>query len=153
MKRLVKLGILFWISVSVCLSASEREWNLTLTNGDRYSDVVLERVSNDTLYFRHKTNFLDRVEIDSLAQVVRVRRSAILPSSLVGLAGGGAIGYALKPVAVEQGKADVYSALFGVVVGGVAGYFIGDAIQPDEVFEMGKVSREQRRELLVRLSK
>jgi outer membrane lipoprotein SlyB len=147
------LAMLLLVTASACFAASEREWNLTLTNGDHYADVVLERVSNDTLYFRHKSNYLDRVEIDSLAQLVRFRRSAILPSSLIGGAGGGIIGYALKPASVEHGKGDVYSALFGVVVGGVAGFFIGDAIQSDEVFEMQRVSRAQRIELLTRLAK
>lgn len=139
------------MSFSVCFAASEREWNLLLANGERYNDVILERLSNDTLYFRHKTNFLDRVEIDSLVHVVRVRRSAILPSSLIGFAGGGAIGYALKPVAVEQTKADIYSAVFGCIVGGVAGFFIGNAIQPDEIYVMGNIASEVRRTLLTRL--
>lgn len=147
------LALLVLVLPSVCFAASEREWSLTLTNGDHFTDVVLERVSSDTLYFRHKSNYLDRVEIDSLAQLVRFRRSAVLPSSLIGGAGGGVLGYALKPVAVEQGKADLYSALFGIVVGSVAGFFIGDAIQSDEVFEMQKVSREQRIELLTRFAK
>jgi hypothetical protein len=147
----MKLAMLLLVTASACFAASEREWSLTLTNGDHYADVVLERVSNDTLYFRHKSNYLDRVEIDSLAQLVRLRRGAILPSSLIGGAGGGVIGYTLKPVSTEQGKADVYSALFGVVIGSVAGFFIGDAMQSDEVFEIQQVNHAQRIELLKRL--
>ena len=121
---------------------------MTLTSGDAFANVTLERLSNDTLYFRHKSNFLDRTEIDSIRQIVHPRDGAILPATLVGAAGGGAVGYALKPLAVEQTKADVYSLLFGVVVGGAAGYFIGDVLQPDEVVELTSLRTEQKRELL-----
>ena len=145
----MKLSVMVGILLFVCTAeAQSQNWQVVFTNGDLYDEVSLERLSNDTLYFRHKTNFLDRGEIDSLARVVRFNRGAILPAMLIGSVGGGVIGYASKPIAREQASADIYSALFGVVVGGVAGYYIGNALEPDDVYELRSMTGEKRREVL-----
>ncbi len=140
--------LLLLLFVSSHSRAQDFNWNLTTKSGEEYSRVALERLSNDTLYFLHKSNYADWIVADSIVQLRRERRGAILPGTLIGVAGGGALGVALKPVARDQEEANVYSAVFGVVIGGVAGFLVGSNIQPDEVIELYQLSRQAKIEIL-----
>ena len=42
----------------------------------------------------------------------------------------------------------MYSAAFGVVVGGAAGYLVGSNIQSDDVFDLQLLSRQRKIDLL-----
>ncbi len=146
MKRFVDVLILV-VLLGLCSSfvhAHDFVWKVKLQNGEEYPRVALDRLSHDTLYFLHKSNYADWIVVDSIAQLKRERKGAILPATLIGAVGGGAVGFALKPVARDQEEANVYSAAFGVVVGGVAGYFIGSLIQPDEVVELSSLNHESK---------
>ncbi len=142
MKRLSLLLLLLFVSSHS--RAQDFSWNLTTKSGEEYSRVALERLSNDTLYFLHKSNYADWIVADSIVQLRHERRSAILPATLVGAFGGGVSGVALKPVARDQEEANVYSAAFGVVVGGVVGFFVGSLIQPDVVVELSSLNHESK---------
>jgi hypothetical protein len=143
--------LLLLLFVSSHSRAQDFNWNLTTKSGEEYSRVALERLSNDTLYFLHKSNYADWIVADSIVQLRRERRGAILPGTLIGAAGGGALGVALKPVARDQEEANVYSAAFGVVIGGVAGYLIGSTIQSDEVYELHQLDHQAKVDTLKRI--
>lgn len=130
--------------------AQEYGWSVLLANGERFQQVTLTRVTQDSLIVTAQTNLSEWLLLDSLIELRRERRSAILPAVLIGAAGGGAIGYALKPTAVNQGEADVYSIAFGVVLGGVAGFVVGSNLQADEVFDMRKLDREAKAQVIKR---
>lgn len=150
--RIVLATAAVCIGVSVC-AAQDFDYEIRLTNGERYANVALVELGGDTLHFLHKKNFPDWVLLDSLTEIRRERTGAILPATIIGGAGGGAIGFALKPVARDQEQADIYSAAFGFVVGGVAGFFLGSKILPDEVYDLATMDREAKTETMSRITK
>ncbi|MEK7671599.1 MAG: hypothetical protein AAB344_05195, partial [Bacteroidota bacterium] len=83
--------LLLLLFVSSHSRAQDFNWNLTTKSGEEYSRVALERLSSDTLYFLHKSNYPDWIVADSIVQLRRGRRGAILPGTLIGAAGGGAL--------------------------------------------------------------
>lgn len=144
-----KLGLLLILPLFSCLAyAQDFDWQLRTKGGEEYSHVALERLSNDTLYFLQQTNYSDWIHVDSVTQLRRERREAILPATLIGAAAGGAIGFAVKPVARDQEQANVYSAAFGVIVGGVAGFLVGSNIQSDDVYDLQPLSRQSKADVL-----
>ncbi|MDL1891838.1 hypothetical protein FBQ87_02970 [Sphingobacteriales bacterium CHB3] len=84
-------------TAAVCIgvsasTAQDFDYEIRLTNGERYANVALVELGGDTLHFLHKKNFPDWVLLDSLTEIRRERTGAILPATIIGGAGGGAIG-------------------------------------------------------------
>lgn len=144
--------LLILLFLSSVTHSQDFDWKLKTKSGEEYPRVALQRLSNDTLYFLHKSNYADWIQVDSIAQLQRERRGAILPGTIIGAAGGGALGFALKPVARNQEEANVYSTVFGVVLGSVTGFLVGSVAQADEVFDMKNLTHEARRTLLEKLT-
>jgi ABC-type phosphate/phosphonate transport system permease subunit len=128
--------------------AQQYDWSIALSNGEKFQQVALTRLTPDSLIVTTRADLSEWFLLDSLVELRRERRSAILPAVLIGAAGGGAVGYALKPTAVNQGEANLYSIAFGLVVGGAAGFVIGSNLQSDEVIDMRGLGREAKVNLL-----
>jgi hypothetical protein len=128
--------------------AQSLEWTVRLANGESLQRVALTRLTPDSLIVTDQSEYAEWILVDSVAQLQRERRGAILPSVLIGSVGGGVLGIALKPVAKNQGEADAYSAVFGVVVGGVAGFLVGSLIQSDDVYDFRTLDHPARISLL-----
>ncbi len=129
-------------------AAVAQDWSVVLSSGERFTQVALTRVTQDSLIVTTRSNLSEWFLVDSLVELRREQRSAILPAVLIGAAAGGAIGYALKPTAVKQGEADLYSIAFGLVLGGVAGFVVGSNVQADEVFDLRQLDRQAKVQLL-----
>ncbi len=128
--------------------AQEYDWSVVLSTGEAFQRVALTRLTQDSLIVTARTSLSEWLQLDSLVELRREHRSAILPAVLVGAAGGGAVGYALRPTAVNQSEADIYSIAFGIVIGGAAGFVVGSNLQSDEVFDMRHLDREGKMRLL-----
>ncbi|MBI5475072.1 MAG: hypothetical protein HY961_22235 [Ignavibacteriae bacterium] len=130
--------------IATLASAQEREWNILLVNGEEIQNVSLLSVGNDTLYIARSANFTDIVMVDSIARISREGHGAVLPATLIGIGAGGALGLAVHPPSRNQSEANVYSALFGAVVGGAAGFLVGSILQSDEVYDLKNVGRQEK---------
>ncbi len=128
--------------------AQNHDWSVTLSSGEKFQQVALTRLTPDSLIVTTRADLSEWLLLDSLVELRRERRSAILPAVLIGAAGGGAVGYALKPTAVNQGEANLYSIAFGLVVGGAAGFVIGSNLQSDEVIDIRGLDRAAKVSLL-----
>ncbi|MER3525339.1 MAG: hypothetical protein C4326_15175 [Ignavibacteria bacterium] len=135
------------------LGASQRQaqsfdWSVIFSGGEILARVALTRITPDSLIVTTSSQYAEWVHLDSLLEVRRERRGALLPAALIGGASGGVIGYAIKPTAVKQGEADVYSVVFGVVIGGAVGFLIGSHLESDEVFDLRSLDRATKLQLL-----
>lgn len=132
------------------MQAQSFSWSVVLTGGDKLARVALTRLTSDSLIVTTSSQYAEWLHLDSLLEVHNEHRRAILPAAFIGGASGGAIGYALKPTAVKQGEADVYSVVFGVVIGAAAGFLVGSHLESDDVFDLRTLDRAAKRQLLQR---
>lgn len=144
MIRRFALSLTFMAGVSTFTFAQNFVWTMKLKNGEHYSSVAFQNLRNDTLFFLRAANYSDWITVDSLAELRRERRGAILPATLIGSVAGGAIGYAVKPTSENASESNVYGATFGAVFGGVVGYLIGSFVQADEVIDMAKLDHASK---------
>lgn len=139
-----------WLVVVVSTAAAavapaqEFDLEVLLSSGERLSQVAFTRLTPESLIVTSRTDFTDWLALDSVVEVRRENRSSLLPGVLIGGVVGGGIGYALKPNAVRQDEANLYSVAFGVVLGGVAGYVVASALQSDDVFDLRGQDRRQK---------
>jgi hypothetical protein len=142
--------LLFVLSLAACspMVGQGFDWSVRTHGGDEFAYYALERLSDDSLFLARPSGLSEFVLLDSIATMRRHRNSALLPATIIGGVGGGALGFTVKPIAKDQEQANVYSTVFGVVLGGVAGYLVGSLVQPDHVMEFGSMDREAKADLL-----
>lgn len=147
MSGMTSLPILFAalsLSGVASLHAQGFDWSVERSNGEKLTNVALTRITPDSIVLTTEAQYEEWVALDSVVELRRERRSAVLPATLIGAAAGASIGYALKPTAMQQGEANLYSIGFGMVLGGVGGFLIGSNLQPDEVINLRGMGRAER---------
>jgi uncharacterized protein YcfJ len=77
-------------------------------------------------------------------QLSHETQGSLLPATLIGGVIGGVLGFSVQPTSKDQAEVNVYGTVFGVVVGGAAGFLVGSLLQSDEVYELMKLDRPQR---------
>lgn len=128
--------------------AQSHEWSVRLASGEVFERVALTRLTADSLVITEGSGYAEWLLIDKIAQLRKEKRSAILPSAIIGGVGGGVTGYSMRPTARYQTEANLYSVGFGMLVGAGVGYLVGSLIQSDEVIDLRQLDRQAKADRL-----
>ena len=129
------LFLIFLLS-SCSLFAKENRFDLHLSQGDIFEQVVLKKLKGDTLFYIYE-NDERRININELAKMYKIRQSKFWKGAGIGLVGGAVIGGIAGRASYKKPEQDGsfyidfgpgLSTFGGAVVGGGSGFLIGGII-------------------------
>jgi len=146
------------ISLVVNVTAQNKLWELKAYKHQPYTDVTLNYLSDDTLYFKssdgeHKVDFslLTELKWDGESHSGK----GILLGALVGGLGGLLLAPDVdksNPISTlgSAGEKGAYT-VYGTLGGGLLGLFIGANIYEKERYNFTKMPLEEKRQILIKL--
>jgi hypothetical protein len=165
-KTLLIAVMLLIAGSSLC---QEYTWRLTLTNGDDFKNVALERLIEDSLMILQVPKTY-KIPVRSLYMLRKEKESkfekGIVVGALLGATAGGLIGVAIdsdkancQPGNPDEcfGSWSLRNTKRGFLIGGVTGFLLGGAIGAgagkDEIHDFSQLNPEQKLALIKSLMK
>jgi hypothetical protein len=147
---MLRLLCLLVVLIASAPASAQTFWELRFRGGATLGAVELERLDGDTLYFDAGVGS-EAVLIDTVTAMAKGSRQHVggLAQGLVlGLAGGGALGFVIDVLAygrLQAGPLTVIASLAGGLFGGIAGAAAGAISYPTHGIELGTMTPVQRR--------
>lgn len=148
LKNIVLGAILLCLAIPVQGGDGKYEWRIVKQGGEAVENASLTILQNDTLFFFHARNFADYVTLDSIVHISRKRGDAALAGLLIGGAAGGLAGYAVKPATRNESETQIYSTLFGLVVGSGIGFLAGSQFSSTQYYDLSRSDLSAKRKII-----
>lgn len=160
MKKII-FPVLLLLSISANLFGQIQIWEILSTSNQPYKNVVLDKISNDTLFVNAFGNTYP-LDVDSIKYLKRERDTKSYPriGVLLGMIGGGIIGnHVSRNSANDKGlfseKRNNLDIFFGTGLGMIlGGIFIGAAgsgIDADEYYNFERMNHNQKIKVLEKI--
>lgn len=151
----------FFIGVSLfflfCnnLFCQKQIWEIMCYSDQPYKNVVLYKLSDDTLYLKALGNIYP-ISVNSIVYLKRERKSYAGSGLVLGMIGGGIIGNQISQnTENEDGFFSDISIMIGtglgIIVGGIFGFAIGEGLGADEYYDFKKRNIDEKKILLLEL--
>ena len=155
MRRIVAIFLFTFLS-SFSLHAQPQIWNIITNSGQPYPDVVLYRISGDTLIVKSLGNVYP-VPVDSIKSLKRERESFSGLGLIAGMLVGGVVGNQVSEnAASDKGMLNGLSKAVGgvfntgtcIILGGILGFGIGSSAGSDEFIDLSRVGPAEKKTIL-----
>jgi hypothetical protein len=159
-RRIMILMLIFIAGMIVNVHAQKKLWELKAFQHQPFSDVVLDSLASDTLYFS-SSNIPKELDISLLIDLQWDGESNTGTGILIGVLGGGLIGSQLAPD-IENSNSNPISAaadasvkisytILGALGGGAIGLIVGANTYETEYYNFQKIPIEAKRTILTKL--
>ncbi|MCD4692021.1 MAG: hypothetical protein K8R79_03825 [Calditrichales bacterium] len=149
------IGVLLLFLFCNNLFCQKQIWEIMCYSDQPYKNVVLYKLSDDTLYLKALGNIYP-ISVKSIVYLKRERKSYAGSGLVLGMVGGGIIGNQTSKNAEDKNA--FYSELgiilgtgLGIIVGGIFGFAIGEGLGADEYYNFTKRSIDEKKILLLQL--
>lgn len=155
----MKKYVFLLLILSACsVSAKETWFDLKLSKGTIFQNVVLKKIKGDTLICEHENNEIG-INIVELDKIYKIRPSNFWKSAGIGLIGGAVTGGIIGRASYKKPESDGYftidfgpgfSTLGGAILGGGTGFLVGGIVSVSKKgskkeYDLSKLALEHKK--------